>query len=213
MIYRPFSLFGLSLKWKHNTTCIITVPLHALGVQVWPLSRGRSSPPVRLSPSDSPETLWTGWESLEWKAFSGGEEEPESFSINKEEWIHKVFVFSGQMLWENHGGDEELSGSSADHCRGKKHQIKPPDVKSAIRFGPLRSRWAWLFSVFVLVVVRHRCCSMTLCSTGPWTLWKRSIYSTTSSRSSMQRLAPLWGETITTVNPGEPKKGCENKLI
>lgn len=43
-----------------------------------------------------------------------------------------ICVLSGQMLWEDHRGDEELSGSSADYCRGKNmgsthlHTIKKP---------------------------------------------------------------------------------------
>lgn len=41
--------------------------------QVWPLSRGRPSPPLRPSPSDCPETSLTAWASPALRAFSGGE--------------------------------------------------------------------------------------------------------------------------------------------
>lgn len=50
------------------TVCVFVVDV----LKVWPLSKARSSRPQRLSPSDSPETLWTVWASLEWKEFSGG---------------------------------------------------------------------------------------------------------------------------------------------
>lgn len=81
--------------------------------------------------------------------------------------------------------------------------ILQPDQMGALQDG------GHIFSLSLTVcVLLPRCCCTTLCSTGPWTRWRPSTCSTTSSRSSTPRSAPPWAAAATiwstTVDQGMP---------